>query len=280
MKLNILICTFNEGILSVPGILKKERKDVDYIVSFQYSDEKYLSYIPESLNRPDTRVVPLLGLGLCRNRNHALSLVDCGIALIADDDVRYTDDTFDRVLNTFRDNESVDLAFFKIKTPEGNPEYKVYPSSVTPYTRWKGYAPCSIEIAFRVDPVKNNNLWFDERFGLGSERLSGGEEVMFVDACLKKGLKACFFPEYIVEHPYLSTGRSDAFTQRAAMTMGALCHHFKGWLAFPAMIKYTWGAYKRYKDAPVSPFKYYSWLVKGILYERATAKGNYRDSQN
>ncbi|WP_455498856.1 hypothetical protein [Coprobacter sp.] len=279
MKLNILICTFNEGILSVPNILKKEREDIDYIVSFQCSDEKFLTYIPESLNRPDVRIAPLWGLGLCRNRNHALSLVDCGIALIADDDVDYTDDAFDLVLNTFKDNKSVDLAFFKIKTREGEPEYKTYPLEKTPYTRWKGYAPCSIEIAFRVDSVKKNNLWFDERFGLGSEQLSGGEEVMFVDACLKNGLKACFFPEYIVKHPYLSTGKNEPFSQRAAMTVGALCHHFKGWLAFPAMVKYTWMTYKRYKNIPVSPFTYYGWLAKGILYERSTAK-NYRDFQN
>lgn len=278
MKLSVLICTFNEGILSVPNILKKKRDDVDYIVSFQYSDEKFLSEIPESLNRSDVKVVPLSGRGVCRNRNHALSLADSDIALIADDDVRYLDDTFDLILNTFEVNKNVDLAFFKIKTPEGEPEYKEYPSRMTPYTRWKGYAPCSIEIAFRVDQVKKNHLWFDERFGLGSEKLAGGEEPIFVDACLKKGLKACFFPEYIVEHPYLSTGRNKAFAQSEVMTMGALCHHFKGDLAFLAMIKYTWKVYGKNKNVPVSPFKYYSWLVKGILYERATAKA-YRDSQ-
>ena len=279
MKLSVLICTLNEGILSVPDILKAEREDVSYIVSFQYSDEKYLSLLPDALKRRDVHIATLPGKGLCRNRNHALSLVDSGIALIADDDVRYMDDTFDLILNTFEVNKQVDLAFFKIKTPKGEPEYKEYPSKTTPYTRWKGYAPCSIEIAFRVDPVKKNGLWFDERFGLGSENLSGGEELMFVDACLKKGLKAWFFPEYIVEHPYLSTGRNKAFNRSEVMTMGALCHHFKGYLAFLAMIKYTWKVYRKNKDVPVSPFRYYSWLVKGILYERATAKSSYRDSQ-
>ena len=54
------------------------------------------------------------------------------------------------------------------------------------------------------------------------------------------------------------------------MTMGALCHHFKGWLAFPAMVKFTWQAFRKGEKRPVSPFKYYIWLVKGILYERAT----------
>ena len=125
-------------------------------------------------------------------------------------------------------------------------------------------------MAFRVEAVKQKGIWFDERFGLGSARLSGGEELMFVDACLKQGLQARFFPKYIVLHPCMSNGDSSAFTLRAAMTMGALCHHFKGWLAFPAMVKFTWQAFRKGEKRPVSPFKYYIWLVKGILYERAT----------
>ena len=241
MVLHVLVCTLDEGITRVPHLLKPEREDVRYVVSFQYSDEKFLSLIPDALRREDVRIVTLPGRGLCRNRNHVMTFVNDGIALIADDDLFYFEDTFDTILDTFRTHEEIDLAFFKTKTPDGEPEYREYPSIERAYTRWKGYAPCSREIAFRVEAVKQKGIWFDERFGLGSARLSGGEELMFVDACL-----------------------------RAAMTMGALCHHFKGWLAFPAMVKFTWQAFRKGEKRPVSPFKYYIWLVKGILYERAT----------
>ena len=187
MVLHVLVCTLDKGITRVPHLLKPEREDVRYVVSFQYSDEKFLSLIPDALRREDVRIVTLPGRGLCRNRNHVMTFVNDGIALIADDDLFYFEDTFDTILDTFRTHEEIDLAFFKTKTPDGESEYKKYPLVEKSYTRWKGYAPSSIEIAFRVEAVKQKGIWFDERFGLGSARLSGGEELMFVDACLKQG---------------------------------------------------------------------------------------------
>lgn len=72
--------------------------------------------------------------------------------------------------------------------------------------------------------MKQKGIWFDERFGLGSARLSGGEELMFVDACLKQGLQARFSLNILFFIHVCLTADSSAFTLRAAMTMGALCH--------------------------------------------------------
>lgn len=87
MVLHVLVCTLDEGITRVPHLLKPEREDVRYVVSFQYSDEKFLSLIPDALRREDVRIVTLPGRGLCRNRNHVMTFVNDGIALIADDDL-------------------------------------------------------------------------------------------------------------------------------------------------------------------------------------------------
>ena len=48
MVLHVLVCTLDEGITRVPHLLKPEREDVRYVVSFQYTDEKFLSFIPLS----------------------------------------------------------------------------------------------------------------------------------------------------------------------------------------------------------------------------------------
>ena len=53
MVLHVLVCTLDEGITRVPHLLKPEREDVRYVVSFQYSDEKFLSLIPDALRRED-----------------------------------------------------------------------------------------------------------------------------------------------------------------------------------------------------------------------------------
>jgi hypothetical protein len=63
----------------------------------------------------------------------------------------------------------------------------------------------SIEITFRVKKIKNNNILFDERFGVGSEKFPIGEEEAFVQDCLAKELRVNYFPFYIVQHPYKSS---------------------------------------------------------------------------
>ena len=90
MKLDILICTYNERISRIPDMLLPFRPDVSYIVSMQYTDQAFLDHIPDVLRqRPDVRVILLEGKGLSRNRNHCLDASSADIALIADDDCRY-----------------------------------------------------------------------------------------------------------------------------------------------------------------------------------------------
>ena len=49
MTLDILICSLNKGIVRIDDLLLPQRKDVRYIVSYQYTDERYLELIPSSL---------------------------------------------------------------------------------------------------------------------------------------------------------------------------------------------------------------------------------------
>ena len=46
MKLDILICTYNERISRIPDMLLPFRPDVSYIVSMQYTDQAFLDHIP------------------------------------------------------------------------------------------------------------------------------------------------------------------------------------------------------------------------------------------
>ncbi|MEI3341482.1 MAG: hypothetical protein V8R52_04340 [Coprobacter fastidiosus] len=48
----------------MPHFLKPGGEDVRYVVSFQYSDEKFLSLIPDALRREDVRIVSCNGEGI------------------------------------------------------------------------------------------------------------------------------------------------------------------------------------------------------------------------
>ncbi len=246
MKLNVLICTYDEGILRVPDVLITSREDVSYVISMQYSDEKYLQEIPSELSeRHDVRVVTLAGRGLSRNRNHALMAADGDIALIADDDGRYRDEYFDNILTTFHDNPQVDIAQFMIHGPQGawNKPYATHPH---PYAkRPKGMFPASVELAMRLSTVKTQ-VRFNEFFGLGAPVLGAGEEDVLLHDTMQRGLNVWFFPLFVVDMPYGSTGDRVYTDRRVMMAQGAVNYHIYGAMAWLRMIKFSLvGACKR-----------------------------------
>ena len=92
------------------------------------------------------------GKGVTKSRNNSIRLADGDIGLFSDDDVTYKDSYFDTVKNVFDSNNELDIALFKIRTPDGEPEYKNY----SPHHKVITKAPSvgTVEIAFRINPVK------------------------------------------------------------------------------------------------------------------------------
>lgn len=238
MKLDILICTYNERISRIPDMLLPFRRDVSYIVSMQYTDPAFLDHIPDVLRqRPDVRVILLEGKGLSRNRNHCLDASSADIALIADDDCRYREEYIDRIFATFKESPHTDVALFRING-EGRVSTKRYPATVCPYEkRPKGYAPSSIEITFRPDRLRA--IRFDEHFGLGSDFLLCGEEEVWIHDAMKAGLRVCFFPCDIVDYPYESTGLRTYSDKGVMRAKGAVNYHIYGASAWLRMLKFA-----------------------------------------
>ena len=146
--------------------------------------------------------------------------------------------------NTFQQDPKLDVGIFKIKTPDGDPAYRDYPTEPIEYK----IAPSvgTIQLAFRTASIKKNNLYFDERFGAGRKLLIGSDERIFVHDCLKAGLKVKYFPEYLVQHPYLSTVKAiPKYDNRLNRVTGAIDARINGWIALP---KALWGTLKNTSD--------------------------------
>ncbi|RPA66587.1 glycosyltransferase family 2 protein [Cyclobacteriaceae bacterium YHN15] len=206
LKLNVLVSTIDDGIEKIKNLILPPRLDVNYIVSHQYTDEKFKS-IPIEIKRSDILVSQIPGKGVTKSRNNTIRLTKGDIAVFSDDDVSYTFEFFDNIIDTFKSNPNLDVGIFKIKTPEGQPEYKEFPKEVIHYKK-KAPSAGTIQIAFRVNPVLKKNLFFDERFGAGNTFLIGSDEQIFLQDCINAGLIVKYFPEYIVIHPYESTVKS------------------------------------------------------------------------
>lgn len=247
-------------------MLLSPRKDVSYVVSVQYDGEAAPFLSLPALERDDVSVHFLKGYGLCRNRNNALRLADGDIALIADDDLRYKDEYFDTVLRVFGENDGLDVALFKMECGTGKPKGKPYPSDIEafPFKGCRGYYPSSAEMAIRLGSVRGR-VCFDERFGLGAEKLNCGEEDIFLRDCSDAGLSIMFFPYFITEHAGSSTGNLLFANDANIVSRGAVSHYLFGSGAYPRALKF---ALSSALTGKAGLFPTLGKVLEGIRYER------------
>ena len=220
MSVQLLISTINEGINKIEFIIMPPVEGVSYIITHQCIKEEF-NIIPEALKRNDVRLIRIYSTGLSVNRNNCLMHADGDILMILDDDVVIKPEYISKI-RSFFSSEVVDIACSKIRTNNDEPEYKSYHKkeiNLTKISQLK--AVSSIEISIRNKSLKNKGIWFDERFGLGT-RAKSGEELIFLNDCLAKGLKIRFFPEYTIEHPFNSSAKKvSPFSDTRLFTSGA-----------------------------------------------------------
>jgi len=269
--INILISTIDDRINGVVNVLLPPREDVQYIISHQYTDGKYKS-VPEALNRNDVSFSQMHGRGLTKSRNNALNMADGEIGLIADDDVTYNDHYIDTLKKIFLGNPDIDIALFKIRTKDGEPAYKKYPD-YEGQVKNLDFSVSSIEIGFNIPRVKESGIFFDERFGVGSDCIIGSEENIFIEDCLKAGLRVFVVPEYVVEHPYLSTSNSvPPFDKRKIWVTGALDCRRNGSVAILKAFGGTLKILPKLMRHHVNPLYYFYHRLSAVLYILRTNK--------
>lgn len=236
MTLDILICSLNKGIVRCQDVLLPPQEGVHYIVSYQYTDERYLELIPTQLTeRADVSIYKYKGHGLSANRNLALEKATAEIVMFADDDARLTPETPFIVTRHFQDDSSLDVAFFMASTYTGK-ALKNYPEeSFRILAMPDSYTISALEMAMRRTKVQGR-LRFDERFGLGTKFLTCGEEEVWLEDALRAKLCIKYFPEKIVETSTMlkkSLVFVDAGVQRSR---GAITYYMHGnrawWLCF------------------------------------------------
>lgn len=232
MTIEVLICSFNAGIVKVTDTLLPPHEGVRYIVSFQYTEERFLNMVPRSVQeRPDVSLYKYHGQGLSTNRNQALTHAKADVVLFVDDDTHLLPTTFCTIEKAFKDHPDVDIAFFCAASYTGRP-LKAYPKQEYRITKVPtDYHISVIEMAFRRERVQGN-LRFDERFGLGTRFLTCGEEDIWLHDALTQKLQVHFFPITTVEtstmmkHTMLYV---DAGVQRS---FGAYLYYVHGALAW------------------------------------------------
>ena len=150
MTLDILICSLNKGIVRIDDLLRPEQEGVRYVVSYQYTDERYLELVPDVLKqRKDVVLSVYKGQGLSNNRNHALELAKADLVIFADDDSRLSDEAPAIIEKIFSEDPDLDVAFFRASTYTGK-MLKQYPEIERQFKEVPtDYDVSTIEMVFR-----------------------------------------------------------------------------------------------------------------------------------
>lgn len=226
-QLFVLISTIDDGILHVADVLLPCEEGVRYVVSWQQTSSGL--ECPPELQRSDVTVSPMEGRGLSRNRNHAmevaLSLLDDELEdvvfIVADDDERLSADALKQVRKLYAEQPKLDVVLWQMASSEDGQLLKPYPTQPTEYRhRPRSYYASSVEMTFR-SRVFMSGVRFDERFGLGSERLSAGEEAVFLEEAQRKGLRIWIYPQILCSTRRATTGRN-VLDVKALRSKGAI----------------------------------------------------------
>ncbi len=195
----------------------------------------------------NVRVINVDEKGLSKSRNLAIKKASEKICLIADDDVVYFPNFQKQIIAAFNQNTNASIITFnhqRIGTEKPhNKSKKVYSHSKKTIEN-----VCSIEIAFQLKDIKENNICFDENFGLGSY-FETAEEYLFLRHAIGLNLGVLFCPSVIVSHPLLTSADQQG-SDTILFARGALFYKTRANLAYIWMLKYVFFLVR---------YKYISW---------------------
>lgn len=238
MKLQVLVSTMNQNDYS---LVSKMNINSEAIIinqcGYKLEEETYHSGCRIKWINTDK-------IGLSSSRNDAINSSDGDICVLADDDLIYTSDYKDVIIDEFDNNLEADILVFQV---EGIEEpYKTYYKGQRRINFINSMKVSSVEIAFRLDSIKKAGIHFDELFGAGS-RYFMGEENIFLNDCLKKKLKIVYIPKKIA---YLHLGDSSWFKgydNNYFISKGAAFTRMSNSLSVLLIIQFAIRKYKIYK---------------------------------
>lgn len=247
---DILISTIGDRINRVSEILLPPTDGVRYVISHQIGETSHQTdgtvVIPDLLSsRDDVVVYPIAGRGLCRNRNNAMAHATADLWVLADDDVRLSQEFIDNLRTLAAQHPTVDIFALQALTPEGTPLH-YYPEFSFSYPKMpRGFYFNSMGLVLR----RRNYPDFDVRFGLGAERLHMGEEDVFLHQCHRLGFRITYFPQPLLVTPATTTSSRYAVDPSLQEARGAMLTLLHG--RFWAMLRIISTAVKMRHQLPM-----------------------------
>lgn len=204
-------------------------RDYDILVINQTDDNRQLA-----TDLPNIRVVNTDERGLPQSRNMAIKNAVGNICLVADDDVRYVEDLQNVIVSAFAKADKPTVITFQM-VKESGALYQNYPD-IKRHTKKSLYTVNGVVIAFDRKLLLEQNIWYNNHFGLGAT-FGTANEYVFMKNVLKADAVALFEPKIILSHPDVSSGRLQG-EDRVIYGRSALKYKEYGVFAYLWVLKY------------------------------------------
>lgn len=214
MRLAIGISTLNNGITHLYEKIKNIPDDIYIIICHQITNgENYINSMPPKKN---IHLIEKIEKGLAKSRNTIITdAIEKNIdyLMLSDDDVFYKIENLKKIINSLSENDNHHYQFKSID--HKNNDRKNYKKNTFTLKTKDFFRVSSIEMCININKIKEQNIRFDENYGLGS-KYPAGEEAIFLADSNKKGIKTIFLPIVITIHPIESSGL-DIYTNKDSL---------------------------------------------------------------
>lgn len=187
MKIQVLVATMHQTDHS---LLDKMNIQTDAIIGNQCGRDEIENFTWRGHN---IRYFSFAERGVGLNRNNALMRADADICVFADDDMVFDDGYAATLERVFGENPDADVILFNLHERIVTQPVVLRKTNVS-YFNYLRYGMA--RVAIRLRRVKENGIYFNQCFGGGTEHCHG-EDSLFLNACLNKGLKMVAVPEYL-----------------------------------------------------------------------------------
>ena len=231
MKIEFLLSTVNRTNLD---FLKKvfanfNIEDINLLVINQ-CDRNNIKKAKELKSTKRIKIISVEDRGLSKSRNLALSNSTGDICLIADDDIVYNPNIFERIKSDYQNN-SYDIITYSSKIGSQSSKKSQEKTLIRPHNFRSLFSIMSIQITFLRKSIIEKGLSFDTQFGVGSGTYASGEENIFIKDAIDRGLSIGKSSFELNKHPYDTN--TSILTNSVLKSKGPLFKRmFNQWAAF------------------------------------------------
>lgn len=193
------------------------------------------------------------GVGL--NRNNALMRASSDIIMFADDDVQYINGYPKIITDYYTKNPKADAVIFNFLVKRGNEEFEQLVDKKRKLNRKTATKFPTYCISCKNSQITRKNIYFHREFG-GGTKFSHGEDSIFLQDCLKSGLRMYTSDEIVGKVDHGASTWFKGYDSKYFSDKGVLFYKIVGALA-PLV-----AAYHCFKHR--SMYKEYGWK-KGMV---------------